>query len=74
MRSLELSHRQGARAWELRTAIDLAALLAVRGQRRDARTLLRPVFDEFVEGLDWQTSRPPNACCRLWASRSARRN
>jgi len=30
-RSLELSRRQGARAWELRTAIDLAARLADRG-------------------------------------------
>jgi hypothetical protein len=52
MRSLELSRRQGARAWKLSTAIDLAALLAVRGREETARALLRPVFDEFVEGLD----------------------
>jgi len=52
MRSLELSRRQSARAWELRAAVDLAALLAVRGREETARTLLRPVFDEFVEGLD----------------------
>ena len=32
MQSLELSRRQGARAWELRTAIDLAALLAGQGR------------------------------------------
>jgi hypothetical protein len=31
-RSLELSRHQGARAWELRTAIDLAGLLASQGQ------------------------------------------
>ncbi len=30
--SLELSRRQGARAWELRTATDLAALLADQGR------------------------------------------
>jgi tetratricopeptide (TPR) repeat protein len=50
--SLTLSRRQGARAWELRTAIDLATLLANRGQRKDARALLRPVFEWFEEGWD----------------------
>ncbi len=51
-RSLELSRRQGARAWELRTAVDLAALLAARGQRESARALLQPVFEQFDEGSD----------------------
>lgn len=50
-RALELSRRQGARAWELRTATDLAALLADRGQRESARVLLQPVFNWFAEGL-----------------------
>jgi predicted ATPase len=52
MQSLELSRRQGARAWELRTAIDLAALLAGRGRSESARELLQPVFEQFVEGSD----------------------
>jgi hypothetical protein len=52
VRSLELSRRQGARAWELRTAIDLAALLAARGQSERARALLQPVFGQFVEGSE----------------------
>ncbi len=52
MRSLELSHRQGARAWELRTAIDLAALLTARDERARARELLQPLFEHFVEGAD----------------------
>ena len=52
MQSLELSRRQGARAWELRTAIDLAALWAGQGRSDDARALLQPVFEQFVEGLD----------------------
>jgi predicted ATPase/DNA-binding winged helix-turn-helix (wHTH) protein len=51
-RSLELSRRQGARAWELRTATDLAALLAERGRSENAVALLRPVYAQFVEGLD----------------------
>jgi tetratricopeptide (TPR) repeat protein len=52
MRSLELSRRQGARAWELRTTIDLATMVAMRGQAADARALLQPVFASFVEGFD----------------------
>jgi len=52
MQSLEWSRRQGARAWELRTAIDLASLWASQGRPDDARTLLRPVFEQFVEGFD----------------------
>jgi predicted ATPase/DNA-binding winged helix-turn-helix (wHTH) protein len=50
--SLELSRRQAALAWELRTAIDLAALLAAQGRPADARALLRPMFDRFGEGWD----------------------
>jgi predicted ATPase/DNA-binding winged helix-turn-helix (wHTH) protein len=51
-RSLELSRRQGARGWELRTAIDSAELLDAQGRRECARALLRPVFDQFVEGYE----------------------
>jgi hypothetical protein len=48
--SFELSRRQGARAWELRTAIDLAPLWGDQGRTESARTLLRPVFEMFEEG------------------------
>jgi predicted ATPase/DNA-binding winged helix-turn-helix (wHTH) protein len=51
-RSLEWSRRQAARAWELRTAVDLAGLLADRGRPDSARALLRPVFEQFTEGFD----------------------
>ena len=50
--SLELSRKQGARAGELRTAIDLARLTAAQGRREDARALLQPIYDQFDEGLD----------------------
>ena len=50
--SLELSRRQGARAWELRTACDLARLMADRGERDRARELLHPVLAQFTEGFD----------------------
>jgi predicted ATPase/DNA-binding winged helix-turn-helix (wHTH) protein len=51
-RSLELSRRQGALAWELRTTTDLAKLMASRGQSEKARALLEPVVRRFTEGLD----------------------
>ena len=52
MQSLEWSRRQGARAWELRTATDLAALFANQGRSESGRALLQPVFEQFKEGLD----------------------
>jgi predicted ATPase len=45
------SRDQGARAWELRAAIDLAGLMADRGAIDEAHELLRPVFEDFAEGL-----------------------
>lgn len=50
--SLELSRKQGARASELRAAIDLTRLMEAQGRREDARALLQPVYDQFDEGLD----------------------
>ena len=51
-RSLEMSRRQGALAWELRTSIDLAALKADQGRPEVAREILTPVFSRFGEGTD----------------------
>jgi tetratricopeptide (TPR) repeat protein len=50
--SLELGRRQGARAWELRTATDLSVLLANQGHHDRARALLQPVFEQLTEGFD----------------------
>jgi len=50
--SLALSRRQGARAWELRTATDLAAYLAGQGRSAEGQALLQPVFEQFTEGSD----------------------
>jgi len=52
MRSLELSRSQGARAWELRAATDLAGYWARQGRVENARELLLPVFEHFTENLD----------------------
>ncbi|HEY0106021.1 MAG TPA: hypothetical protein VGB91_08060, partial [Rhizomicrobium sp.] len=48
--ALALSRRQGARAWEMRTAIDVARLMAGRGDATGAHGLLQPVFEGFAEG------------------------
>ena len=50
--SLEWSRRQGALAWELRAAIDYAALLAAQGKADSARALLQPAFEQFAEGAE----------------------
>jgi predicted ATPase len=52
IQSLDWSRHQGARSWELRTAVDLAALWAAQGQRERARAVLQPIFEAFVEGFD----------------------
>jgi hypothetical protein len=52
IRSLDWSRRQGARSWELRTTVDLAALWTAQGQRERARMVLEPIFEQFVEGFD----------------------
>jgi predicted ATPase len=42
----------GARAWELRATMSLARLLALKGHRQDARTLLADIYNWFTEGFD----------------------
>jgi len=62
--SLELSRHQGARAWKLRTAIDLARLWADRGKPDEGRRLLEPILQQFTEGQD---TADPQAAGRLLA-------
>ena len=50
--SLELAHSLGAKAWELRTTMSLARLLAKQGQRDEARTMLAEIYGWFTEGFD----------------------
>jgi predicted ATPase len=52
IRSLEWSRRQGARSWELRAAVDLAALWVAQGRFERAGAVLEPIFEAFEEGLD----------------------
>ncbi|MET0535284.1 MAG: winged helix-turn-helix domain-containing protein [Steroidobacter sp.] len=52
LRSLEIARRQGALAWELRTAMSLARLWSEQERVSDARSLLSAVHESFTEGFD----------------------
>jgi predicted ATPase len=41
-----------AKAWELRTTMSLARLLAQQGRRGEARTRLAEIYNWFTEGFD----------------------
>ena len=52
-----MSRAHGSRAWELRTATDLAALWADQGRSDDARALLLPdsiALANQADALVWQ--------------------
>jgi predicted ATPase len=50
--ALTLARKQGSGSFELRTATNLAALLADRGRRKEAEETLQPVYGRFTEGFD----------------------
>ena len=50
--SLAVARKQGAKSWELRSAMSLAHMLTKRRDRRAARDLLAPVYGWYTEGFD----------------------
>jgi len=57
IRSLELSRKQGALAWELRTATDLAEICSSSGRVTNAREILKMTVEKLTEGRDTQDVR-----------------
>ena len=51
-RAMELARGRAEKSLELRAATSLARLLAARGRRDDARTILAPIYGWFTEGFD----------------------
>jgi tetratricopeptide (TPR) repeat protein len=49
--SLDLARRQGALAWELRTTMSAARLMAAQGERQAAHAALAAVHARFTEGF-----------------------
>jgi hypothetical protein len=50
--AISLAETQHAALWQLRAVISLAKLLRQRKRVDEAREILGPVLDKFVEGLD----------------------
>ncbi len=50
--SLRLAELGGSLAWALRAAHDLATLLRDRGEARDARNVLAPVYRRFSDDFE----------------------
>jgi len=61
-RALTLAQQQGALAWELRSATDLAQLWAAQGKPGPARQLLAPALGRFTEGFDTPDLRRARQC------------
>jgi tetratricopeptide (TPR) repeat protein len=50
--AIEIARAQNAKSLELRATVDLARLWQTRGDTKQARERLRPIYDWFTEGLD----------------------
>jgi len=48
----DVARRQGAKSWELRATTSLSRLLANRGRREEARSMLGEIYNSFTEGFD----------------------
>jgi predicted ATPase len=47
-----LARRQGALAWELRTATSAAELLISQARAAEAPDILAPIYERFTEGFE----------------------
>ncbi|MBB4424680.1 putative ATPase/DNA-binding winged helix-turn-helix (wHTH) protein [Bradyrhizobium sp. CIR48] len=61
VQALELSRDKGAKAWELRAAIDLAQLLAHRRRAKEAKRLLQSAREGFAPGFETEDIRAADA-------------
>jgi class 3 adenylate cyclase/predicted ATPase len=50
--AIEISRKQHAKSWELRSTTSLARLLAKQGKRDEARAMLADIYNWFTEGFD----------------------
>jgi tetratricopeptide (TPR) repeat protein len=55
--SIDVARQQGAKSWELRTAVSYGRWLATLGKEREAADLVRPVLAWFTEGRETQDLR-----------------
>ena len=50
--SMRVAQQQGAKSWELRSALTLARARNAKGDPGDAQHLLAPLYEGFTEGFD----------------------
>jgi tetratricopeptide (TPR) repeat protein len=50
--AIGLAHKMGTKFYQLRATMSLARLLALRGRRDEARTMLAEIYNWFTEGFD----------------------
>jgi predicted ATPase len=50
--ALAVAERQSAKPFELRAAVSLARIWRGQGKRTEARDLLAPIYNWFIEGFD----------------------
>jgi predicted ATPase len=50
--ALALAQKMGAKAYELRATTSLARLLASKGRREEAHSMLAEIYNWFTEGFD----------------------
>ena len=50
--AITIAHQQAAKSWELRVTLSLARLWQTQGKSSQARALLTPIYNWFVEGFD----------------------
>jgi predicted ATPase len=65
--ALDIARRQGAKGYELRTAVSLGRLWQRQGKRDEARQLLAEVYDWFTEGFDTADLQEAKALLAQWS-------
>ena len=71
-RALSLAEEQGAKLWELRTAVSFARLRRDQGRPAEARDLLAPAYSWFTEGFNTPDLVEANALLKTLGCDTAR--
>jgi predicted ATPase len=66
--ALEVAREQGAKSWELRSALSFARLRVMQDRQDDARQLLEPVYGRFTEGFETPDLRSARAVLQSLSS------
>jgi predicted ATPase len=67
---LDIARQQQAKSWELRASMSLARLWRSQGKVQQARELLAPVYNWFIEGFDTRDLKEAKALLSALSQRS----